>query len=205
MLVVIDYGAGNLRSVVQALTRLQIAARVSRDPQDILTASKLILPGVGHFAQAMASLKTCQLIAPLNEAVISKKIPILGICLGMQLFSSFSSEGECEGLGWIEARTEKIVLPIDQAHLKIPHMGWNSLNFNENHPMFADIGADDPFYFAHSYHVSCQNQNLVAATTSYGIPITAAVQHNHIHGVQFHPEKSHEAGMKLLTNFVKLI
>jgi len=157
------------------------------------------LPGVGHFSRAMENLTTYDLIGALHQKVLQEKTPILGICLGMQLITSYSEEGDCEGLGWISARTEKFEM-FEKTGLKVPHMGWNEVAFPTNH--FLSEGLVDPrFYFVHSYKVTCESMDHVLCTTNHGVEFHSGIQKDNIMGVQFHPEKSHAFGMRLLENF----
>lgn len=202
MIIVIDYGLGNLRSVQKAFNRIGIDCKVSNNPSEVLKASKLLLPGVGHFSNGMAKLRENSFTEVLGEAVLVKKTPILGICLGMQLMTSYSEEGNEKGLGWLGASTLRFNQSVQQ--LKIPHMGWNNLDIKDATPLFKGISEKDLFYFVHSYYVNCNNQNDVAAKTSYGNTFDSSFQHENIFGCQFHPEKSHDAGLKILKNFSNL-
>ena len=204
MIVIVDYGMGNLRSVLKSFERMGVDAMISSSPDDIDKADKLILPGVGHFAKAMNNLEERGLIDLLDKKVMSDCTPILGICLGMQLFSKWSEEGHVSGLGWIDAKTirfdtEKINKPV-----KIPHMGWNTILSNKECAILADVKAQDTFYFVHSYFVQCQHSDDVATVTEYGCEFTSSVQRCNIYGTQFHPEKSHKQGMRILKNFSEL-
>jgi glutamine amidotransferase len=200
MMVIIDYGMGNLGSIHNMLRRLGTEAIVTSDHAAIQSARKLILPGVGAFDHGMENLARLGLIPVLNEAVLAKKTPVLGICLGMQLLSRRSEEGQLPGLGWIDAQTVRFRFPENSARLKIPHMGWNFISPRTTHPLLE--GLDNPrFYFVHSYHVCCDCPEHVLATCRHGIEFTAAVCKDNILGTQFHPEKSHRFGMALLKNF----
>jgi imidazole glycerol-phosphate synthase subunit HisH len=202
MIVIIDYGMGNLRSVEKSLQRLNANALVSSAIADIERADKLILPGVGHFANGMAKLKAQKLIEPLTEKVVKDKTPILGICLGIQLFTKHSEEGDVNGLGWVEARTVRFNFPGADPRLKIPHMGWNSVAFKKESKLAGSITPEDSFYFVHSYHVQCANSEDILCQTRYGIDFVSGIEHDNIFGVQFHPEKSHGSGLKFLNNFL---
>ena len=201
-LVIIDYGMGNLRSVQKALERIGTKSIISSNPDEILKADKLILPGVGHFKKGMENLKNMNLIDPLNIAVLNFKIPILGICLGMQLMTDFSEEGNCEGLKWISAKTTKF--SFEHKDLKIPHMGWNNLLIKNERKLLENINENDFFYFVHSYKISCNNEEDVLAKTKYGVEFVSVFNNRNIFGCQFHPEKSHDAGLKILKNFIEL-
>lgn len=203
MIVIVDYGMGNLRSIIIKLQRMEIEAMVSSRFEDIQKADKLILPGVGSFASAMENLRTYGLIGALNEAVIQNKIPILGICLGMQLFTKWSEEGNAPGLGWINAETRRFNFEPGSNGLKVPHMGWNTIKVQKSSPLFEDVPLDSRFYFVHSYHVCCGDHGDILATTNYGYDFCSMVQKDNIVGVQFHPEKSHYIGVRLLRNFAR--
>jgi glutamine amidotransferase len=205
MIVIIDYGMGNLRSVLKTCMRLGIEATISSDPHEILVADKLILPGVGHFKQGMNNLRATGIQGILNQKVIAQKTPILGICLGFQLFSNHSEEGDADGLGWINADTKKILFDTDvPLRFRVPHMGWNTLQQEGCSELLSEISANDIFYFVHSYHLVCKNNEDVIATTDYGIRFVSAIQKGNIFGTQFHPEKSHAAGLKILRRFSEL-
>jgi len=203
MIVIVDYGMGNLHSVWKALKRIGFESKVSSNPADVLNAEKIILPGVGHFKSGMEHLRNLNLIDSLTQKVIVEKTPILGICLGMQLFTKHSEEGNAAGLGWFDANTVRF--SFDNAHhsLRVPHMGWNNIKSAANNELFGNVSNDSVFYFVHSYHVVCNHPADVLATTSYGMNFVSAIRKNSIYGVQFHPEKSHEDGMGILKNFAE--
>ena len=201
MVVVVDYGMGNLGSILKALNNLNVEVKISKSKLDIETADKLILPGVGHFGKAMAKLKKLDYLEPLNNKVLLNNTPVLGICLGMQLFGSASEEGQSQGLGWIEATIEKINIK-DTLRRKVPHTGWNSIRIMKNSDFLCDICENEVFYFVHSYHMSCTEKEDILAKTSYGTEFVSMVQKGNIYGTQFHPEKSHDQGSKLLFNFI---
>lgn len=203
-IVIIDYGMGNLRSVQQKFTRLQIPAEISCNIDVIAAADKLILPGVGHFANGMKNLKNMGLLEVLNQKVLQQKIPILGICLGMQLFTEFSEEGNVEGLGWIKGKTIKFSFPEGTKTLKVPHMGWNNIYMTKSSKLMENIADDAMFYFVHSYHVQCADASDCLTMTNYGIDFCSAVERDNIYGTQFHPEKSHDSGFQIIKNFIQL-
>ena len=205
MITIIDYGLGNLGSMINMLKKIGAIAIVSSDHDTIAKADKLILPGVGSFDTGMRNLTERNMITLLNNLVLEEKIPILGVCLGMQLLSRKSEEGNLPGLGWIDAETIRFNFQDANSDLKIPHMGWNQISVRQSHPLFTDIEAMNRFYFVHSYHAVCVNPGNILATTSYGVDFTSAVVKDNIMGVQFHPEKSHKFGMRLLKNFVELV
>ena len=199
MIVVVDYGMGNYAAIVNMLDYLGFQARIARDTQIIKRARHLILPGVGAFDRAMRNLRDLDLVQPLQNAVLGQGIPVLGICLGMQLLGNSSEEGQEAGLGWISARTVRI-MPPQNSGFKVPHIGWSGVAPCKESPLFH--AADRPrFYFAHSYHMVCEKNLDVAATCNYGGEFSCAVSKDNIHGVQFHPEKSHCFGMKLFKRY----
>ena len=199
MVTIIDYGLGNLASIKNMLKRIGVSSVISSSKEEIANAEKLILPGVGHFAKGMENLHKSGLVPVMNELVLEKKKPILGICLGMQLMTSFSEEGNVQGLGWINANTVKFNL--SNSAYKIPHMGWSNIKFNLKDPLSESLENLARFYFVHSYHVRCESHFNILATTNYEITFHSAIIKDNIRGVQFHPEKSHKFGMQLLKNF----
>jgi imidazole glycerol-phosphate synthase subunit HisH len=201
-IVIIDYGMGNIRSVLNKVNRSGFEGIVTADINKIRSADKFILPGVGHFLNGMNKLKERNLIDILTEKVLVEKTPILGICLGMQLLTRFSEEGNAPGLGWIDADTVRFQL-TDIRH-KVPHMGWNTLKQMKDSPLFKDIPVNSNYYFVHSFYVRCNNPEDILTTTWYGHEFVSSLQKDNIFGTQFHPEKSHEWGQKMLTNFLEL-
>lgn len=208
MIALIDYGSGNIHSAARAL---RVAAnnakktreiRVTSDPAALATADRIVLPGVGHFADCMTNLKAKPgLIAALEEHVIKGSKPFLGICVGMQLMAELGREdGETAGLGWIGGHVDKIA---PGGNLPVPHMGWNAIDAASAHPVLDDLGPDPHMYFVHSYAFQTADAAHIAAQTVYGAPMTAAVARDNLFGTQFHPEKSQAAGLKLLSNFVR--
>ncbi len=201
-IVIIDYGMGNIGSIRNMLGKAGTQAIISSQIEVIQQAQKLILPGVGAFDEGMKNLKEYNLIDILNKKVLEEKTPILGICLGMQLFSSHSQEGMKPGLNWLNAQTIKF---IPQNNRKIPHMGWNTIEIRKKNPILDGLPQDSRFYFVHSYHVVCAHEEDVLAVTSYHGDFVSALHKGNIWGTQFHPEKSHRFGLKLLSNFVNNI
>jgi glutamine amidotransferase len=203
VVVVVNPGMGNIGSVVKKMNRIGIQPVVSFDRKDILSAEKIILPGVGHFATAVRKLKESGGWDVLNEAVLVKKIPILGICLGMQLMAKHSEEGDEDGFGWFDAMVVRFKV-TDPYKFKVPHTGWNHCEIKKDSLLFKNVVPDRGFYFVHAYHMKCIDPDDVLSLTDYSYSFVSAVQKGNIYGVQFHPEKSHEQGEKLLKNFVQL-
>lgn len=198
---IVDYGMGNLHSVRRKLDRIGVHAQLTSDPDEVLRADKLLLPGVGHFGKAMEHLTTLRLVPALQEAVVGRGTPILGICLGMQLFARGSEEGGAEGLGWIDADVVRFGVE-DTLRYKVPHMGWNGVRVTRSSPLLDGVTDQTEFYFVHAYHLVCRDAEATLCDTDYEYPFTSVVQREHIYGVQFHPEKSHDAGEALLRNFL---
>ena len=204
MIIIIDYGMGNLNSILNMVKKIGAEATISSNISDIEKAQKLILPGVGAFDTGMKNLHDLGFTSLLNDKIIENKTPILGICLGMQLFTNQSEEGERPGLGWINAETIRFRFDKTKTALKIPHMRWNTLKIQKQNPLFNDFYKESRFYFVHSYHVHCKNKKDVLTKTYYGHDFVSSIMKDNILGVQFHPEKSLKYGMKFLENFVKL-
>ena len=202
-IVVVDYGMGNLRSIQRALNNCGVQSIISKNYDEILNADKIILPGVGHFSSAMNNLNIHGLIPALNEAVLIKKTPILGICLGMQIMGKTSEEGNVNGLGWIDANIKSFEVK-DTLKYKVPHIGWNNTTQSNNSPLFKGISENELFYFVHSFHAVMETDSQSIGITNYSYDFTSAYSKDNIFGVQFHPEKSHDTGLKLLKNFIEL-
>jgi len=204
MVTIIDYKAGNSISIKNMLKKLGYESKITDDPETINNAEKLILPGVGHFDFGMNNLKSTGLIPILNKKVLEDKIPILGICLGLQLFAKNSEEGSENGLGWFDVKSERFKSLNTESIYKIPHMGWSDVQIKQNSKLFTDMHPNPRYYFVHSYHLVSSKPEDVIVTCKYGYEFAAALENNNIVGVQFHPEKSHKYGMKLLKNFIEL-
>jgi len=202
MLTIINYGIGNLNSVANMIRHVGGKCRISNNVEEIANAEKLILPGVGAFDRGMEALNESGLAEALSVAVLERGVPILGICLGMQLMTKRSEEGRQPGLGWLDAEVVKFRFP-EGSGLKIPHMGWNTLSIRRDNPLIRPEERQR-FYFVHSYHVVCTNELDVTATCGYGYDFVAAFAHNNIFGAQFHPEKSHRFGMAVMRNFLEM-
>jgi len=204
MIVIVDYGMGNIGSVQNMLNYLKIDAKISNDPSTIEKADKIILPGVGSFDKGMKNLESKGFIKVLRKRVLADKVPVLGVCLGMQLLTNTSEEGSLQGLGWIHAKTVKFKFKDENKKLKIPHMGWNTADVKNNSSLFEGMPEESRFYFVHSYHVVCEDKSNILTTTNYGYEFVSSIQNKNMVGVQFHPEKSHKFGMKIYQNFAKM-
>jgi len=200
--VIIDAHFGNLRSIEYKLLKVGIDVKTTSSNQEINNADKIILAGVGHFKKAMENLKELNLITTLEKKVMVDKVPVFGICLGMQLFSDFSEEGGCKGLGWIKGEIRKFNFP-EKEKLRIPNVGWHRIILKKNHELLDDIGKDQYFYFTHSYYWDYSSEYTIAET-EYGLKFTSVISKDNIFGTQFHPEKSHRNGFKLLVDFCRL-
>lgn len=194
---VVDYQLGNISSIINMLKKIGVKATLSHAANDIESADKLILPGVGAFDHGMENLASAGLIPVLNQAVVEKKKPILGICLGMQLLLNGSEEGRLSGLGWIKGHCVRFKFTQENNQLKVPHMGWNEVQSQSEEEEAAR------YYFVHSYHAVCDDAAHVMATAHHGYAFPAVIQQDHIMGAQFHPEKSHRYGMAFLKKFIE--
>lgn len=201
MITIVDYKTGNLGSIQNILTRIGEDSVVTSDKDVISRATKIILPGVGAFDTGMRNLMELDMVEILNKKALEEKIPVLGICLGMQLLSKGSEEGELPGLGWIDAETIQFRFK-NSIEYKIPHMGWNFLRQHKPSKLLEGMYPDPRFYFVHSYYLKANDADDVLTSTEYEIEFTSAVERGNVLGAQFHPEKSHKFGMKLLKNFI---
>lgn len=200
-LVIVDYGAGNLRSVYNMVRKVQGVVTISSNIEDIRRATQLVLPGVGAFDYGIRQLKKLDLFSLIKERA-QAGVPTLGICLGMQLLARRSEEGELDGLGLIDAEFKRF--SFDPPALRVPHVGWNQVNVVKDNALLKRELQELRFYFTHSYYARCVHDDDVIATTSYGYPFVSAYRKNHVYGVQFHPEKSHRFGMAVLKNFLSI-
>jgi len=198
---IINYGLGNLASIKNMFKKIGVESIITSNPEEIYKADRLLLPGVGHFAKGMENLHKSGLIPVLEECILEKQKPVLGICLGMQLITLGSEEGSSEGLGWIDAYTRKF--SFEDNNFKIPHMGWSHVSYR-NETISSQLIPNPRYYFVHSYHVICSNEENVLATCDYSYTFHCGIQKGNIYGVQFHPEKSHKHGMSLLSAFSKI-
>ena len=201
MIAIIDYQMGNLRSVQKAFAEVGHEAIITSDPAELVAAEKIVLPGVGAFEDAIGELTRRELVAPIQAAVDAGK-PLLGICLGLQLLFDVSYEnGEHRGLGIVPGKVVRFELPREQ---KVPHMGWNQIEFQKTAPLFEGIEAGTHFYFVHSYYVVPKDESIIATTTDYGSPFCSSIARDNLFATQFHPEKSQSEGLRLLKNFAEL-
>lgn len=202
IVMVVDCGMGNVGSVLNMLRKVGVVGELTRKPEDVLRADRIILPGVGAFDSAMRRLRELRYVAPLTKRVIADRVPILGICLGMQILGNHSEEGKEPGLGWLDATTLRFRFDDLPQGPRIPHMAWNTVRACKESPFFPRSGAGQRFYFVHSFHIECSNPADVLSRTQYGVEFTSAVCHENILGTQFHPEKSHRFGLEFLRAFL---
>jgi glutamine amidotransferase len=204
MITIIDYGLGNVRAFANVYERLHIPVSIAKTADDLKDATKIILPGVGAFDYAMSQLIKSGMRETLDKLVLVQKLPVIGICVGMQILATSSDEGVSPGLGWLDATVKRFDASVLKSKTQLPHMGWNTIRPTCDNPLLVNISDDSRFYFLHSYYFQCNNSNDTIATTEYGIQYTSAVNKYNIYGVQFHPEKSHQWGIQLLKNFADL-
>ena len=203
MIHIIDYGLGNVQAFLTMFRRLGLEATRAKTAGDLVGASKIILPGVGAFDHAIKLLDESGMRPVLDALVLKDKVPVLGICVGMQILATSSEEGHLPGLGWVPGKVRSFRLDERSASLPLPHMGWNDVHSISGSPIFSGLESDARFYFLHSYFFECIEQSHVAATASYGLDFSCAVSSGNVFGVQFHPEKSHHFGAQLLKNFAE--
>jgi glutamine amidotransferase len=204
MITIIDYGVGNISAFVNVFKRKGVSVNIAKTKEDLLRAEKLILPGVGHFDYAMTQLNNSGMRDKLDQIVLGDNVPIIGICVGMQMMANNSEEGSMDGLKWIDATVKK----FDQSKIHhittLPHMGWNDVKPIKDLNLFKGLEKGTTFYFLHSFYLECNNPRDVVAVTDYGGEFASAAHHDNKYGIQFHPEKSHHQGEILLHNFAKL-
>jgi len=206
MIGILDYGVGNVQAFGNLYSELSIPWKVVSNVSDFDHVTHIILPGVGSFDYAMTLLDESGLRRRLDHLVLNVKIPVLGVCIGMQMMGKKSEEGQLSGLGWLDATSRRIEFNPED-HLKalpLPHMGWNTIKIRKPSSLLKDIQANEYFYFLHSYFLSCNDRNIIMAEAKYGATVTSLVQQENIYGIQQHPEKSHDAGIKLLRNFASI-
>ena len=199
---IIDYGVCNLGSIRNMLRKLGFQSELVAAAAGLAEARKIILPGIGAFDHGVAALRERGLIEPLRGKALEEKVPLLGICLGMQLLGHGSEEGSSPGLGVIDGKCVKF--RVDESGLRVPHMGWNEISSKRSDPILEGLGPGSRFYFTHSYYLKCDSSSDVLASTHYGLDFASAIQRGNVRGVQFHPEKSHRYGMALLRNFASI-
>jgi len=204
MIAIIDYGLGNIKAIFTVYKNLNLPVKIASRTADLEGAEKLILPGVGAFDYAMDKLEKSGMRSSIDRLVTQESKKILGICVGMQMMGLSSEEGERKGLGWLNAKVEKFERMLKKPSLPIPHMGWNNINPRDNEPLFSGLDNSSHFYFLHSYYLQAMDDEMILASTQYGEIFTCAVNAGNVYGIQFHPEKSHGNGVRLLKNFAEL-
>ncbi len=204
MITIIDYGSGNISAIGNIYERLNIDYKIAKSPSEIIGAHKLFLPGVGAFDETMILLENSGFRKALDIEVLINKVPIIGICVGMQVLGCSSEEGKLPGLGYIKGHVKRLDENLIINKPSLPHMGWNNISLKRQSPLFEDIDTEIGFYFLHSFYFECDNHSDVLATTEYGQSFASAINHENVYGIQFHPEKSHNNGVSLLKNFANL-
>lgn len=204
MIHIVDYGLGNVQAFLTMFKRLGLEATRAKTAEDLVGANKIILPGVGAFDHAIKLLDQSGMRPVLETLVVNDKVPVLGICVGMQILATSSEEGRLPGLGWVPGKVRSFRSDERSASLPLPHMGWNDVQPKSGAPIFAGLESDARFYFLHSYFFECDEPSHIAAAASYGVDFSCAVSAGNVYGVQFHPEKSHHFGAQLLKNFGEL-
>ena len=204
MITIIDYGVGNINAFVNVYKRVDVPVKIAKTAADLEGAEKLILPGVGHFDHAMNQLNNSGMREKLDDLVLNQKIPVIGICVGMQMMANNSDEGEVEGLKWIDATVKKFDETKIHQVTRLPHMGWNTVKPVKDISLFQGLEKEAIFYFLHTYYFHCNQAQDILAVSEYGGEFASAAHHDNIFGIQFHPEKSHHYGEILLHNFAKL-
>ena len=202
MIAIIDYGVGNIKAFANIYKKFDIPYKIAKNCEDLESITKIILPGVGSFDHAMQKLKDSGMKEKLDDLVMNKKIPVIGICVGMQMLSNSSEEGTSPGLGWIDATVKKF--DKEKVNGPLPHMGWNNLEIKKESPLFKNLDEQPRFYYLHSYYFDCNNEEDIIGRAFYGEGFTCMVNHGNIYGIQCHPEKSHHNGSTLLKNFGEL-
>lgn len=204
MITIIDYGSGNISAIGNIYERLNIAYKVAKIPSEIIGAEKLFLPGVGSFDETMILLEESGFKKALDLEVIINKVPIIGICVGMQVLGDSSEEGKLPGLGYIKGQVKRLDKSLLINKPFLPHMGWNTIKIKNQSSLFEEVDTEIGFYFLHSFYFECDNHSDLLATTEYGQSFASAINHENVYGIQFHPEKSHNNGVSLLKNFANI-
>jgi glutamine amidotransferase len=204
MITIIDYGSGNIRAIGNIYDKLNVEYTIAKSPEQVIGAKKIFLPGVGAFDETISKLDSTGFRKVLDKEVLENKVPIMGICVGMQILAESSEEGTCKGLGYIKGKVKKIDSSMLKQKPKLPHLGWNSIEIIKENMLLQNIDPVFGFYFLHSFYFECTDPNDVLATTFYGSTFASAVQRENVFGIQFHPEKSHRNGVNLLHNFAML-
>jgi glutamine amidotransferase len=204
MITIIDYGSGNIKAIANIFEKLKVGFTIASTPEQVVGAKKIFLPGVGAFDETISKLDSTGFRIVLDNEVLENKVPIMGICVGMQILAESSEEGTCKGLGYIKGKVKKIDSSMLKQKPKLPHLGWNSIEIIKANKLLQNIDPVFGFYFLHSFYFECDDLNDVLATTFYGSTFASAVQRENVFGIQFHPEKSHLNGENLLHNFAKL-
>jgi len=204
MIGIIDYGIGNIKAFENIYRKLDISVKILKQAEDFKDVTKLILPGVGAFDHAMNTFNNSGMREMTENLIFNAKVPIIGVCVGMQMMALSSDEGSLPGLGWIDGMVKKFDVAKIKFQTHLPHMGWNDVSVDKSSPIFKNFPEHPKFYFLHSYYFECRYSKDIIASADYGIDFTCAVNHDNIFGVQFHPEKSHTFGTQLLENFAKL-
>jgi len=204
VITIVDYGLGNIKAFVNVYKQLNIPVKIAHNNSDLIDTQKIILPGVGAFDHAISQLNNSGMRDELDNLVLHKKVPVLGICVGMQMLADSSDEGKLDGLGWIKGSVKKFDETNINFETHLPHMGWNDVVVAKDNKLNLGFGQNAKFYFLHSYYFNCNNAEDSILTANYGIDFTCGVNKNNIYGVQFHPEKSHQYGIQLLKNFANL-
>jgi glutamine amidotransferase len=204
MITIIDYGSGNIRAIGNIYDKLKIDYKIAKSPEQVIGSQKIFLPGVGAFDETISMLDKTGFREVLDFEVIQNKVPIIGICVGMQILAESSEEGQLPGLGYIKGKVRKMDASLLIQKPKLPHLGWNSIEIARQSALLKNIDSGLGFYFLHSYYFECENQEDILTTTTYGKSFASSVNHDNVYGIQFHPEKSHHNGINLLHNFATL-